>query len=212
MLDSMKMLRNGNDKQLAAFRAIQDLNILVELNKYSPVICGTIPLGVDTDESDIDVIMEVHDLQTFMGEISQLYDDFEGFRVKETVIRNNPVVKANFHYAEFEFELFAQSQPVKEQHAYIHLVMEYELLSKYPGIKEKIINLKQQGIKTEPAFCQVLGIEGSDPYTDLISAGQALLHYLKKDRIRQLKILNVVVATGVTPESLVPTLRSRELH
>lgn len=169
------MLKEGNKKQQAAFRALQSLTILVELKKYSPVICGTIPLGIDIVESDIDVIMEVHDLQTFFWEVTQLYRDMKNFRIKETIIRNNRVVKANFHYAGFEFELFGQSKPVEEQNAYIHMVIENKLLQQHPELKEKIIKLKQQGVKTEPAFCKVLGIDDQDPYTELISFGKSLL-------------------------------------
>ena len=31
-----------------------------ELALYSPVLCGTIPIRMDTLQSDLDIVMEVH--------------------------------------------------------------------------------------------------------------------------------------------------------
>ena len=52
------------------------------------------------------------------------------------------------------------------------MIVEYMLLMQHSHIREEI-RLKENGIKTEPAFAQVLNIEG-DPYEGLIVLGQEM--------------------------------------
>jgi len=68
---------------------------------------------------------------------------------------------------EFPIEIFAQNKPTIEQNAYRHMIAEYKILQeKGEEFKEKIIDLKKKGIKTEPAFGMLLGLE--NPYEDLL--------------------------------------------
>ncbi|WP_026909172.1 DUF4269 domain-containing protein [Paucisalibacillus globulus] len=175
MFNSIEVVKDGNAKQRAVYRAVKELRIMEDLRAYNPVLCGTIPLAIDVDDSDLDIIMEVYDYSKFNRVVEWLYSDTKGFRVKETEIRGERVLKVNFLYAGFEFELFGQAVPVEKQHAFVHMQIEYEILKQNPDIIENIIQLKQQGVKTEPAFCQVLGIEGKDPYEDLIRFGKKLV-------------------------------------
>ncbi|KMJ57349.1 alpha/beta hydrolase [Bacillus sp. LL01] len=163
-------MKAGNIKQQEAYVAMRDLNILNELDAYNPILCGTLPIGIDIQGSDLDIIMEVQELGHFAEKLQTLYADKENFSIKRTTIRGREVVKANFIFRDFEFELFGQAQPVHKQFAYLHMMIEYELLKRNPGLKEKVINLKNQGYKTEPAFCKLLNICG-DPYEGLIRFG-----------------------------------------
>ncbi|MGM8216049.1 DUF4269 domain-containing protein [Bacillaceae bacterium W0354] len=164
-------LKNGNNKQRQAYESIMELNILEDLSEYQPVLCGTIPLGIDIDKSDLDFIMEVYQLNQFKNRIIELYGNETSFLLKDMIVRGRPVIKANFYYQGFEFELFGQPQPVKEQYAYLHMIIEKAILDNHPHLKEHIIKLKKEGLKTEPAFCKLLNIEG-DPYDELIVYGK----------------------------------------
>ncbi|HRF37192.1 MAG TPA: DUF4269 domain-containing protein, partial [Saprospiraceae bacterium] len=54
------------------------------------------------------------------------------------------------------------------QNAYRHLLIEARLLEERgPEFRQQIIELKQQGVKTEPAFARLLGLEG-DAYEALL--------------------------------------------
>ncbi len=170
MINLFEQMKTGNKQQKKAYSAIQELNILNELHIYKPVLCGTLPIGIDVRGSDLDIIMEVKELDLFAGEIRALYADKQNFTIKRTTIRGKEVVIANFIFQDFEFELFGQAQPVQKQFAYLHMIIEYELLKRNPGLKEKVIHLKNQGYKTEPAFCKLLNISG-DPYEGLILFG-----------------------------------------
>ncbi|WP_127499241.1 DUF4269 domain-containing protein [Paenibacillus glycanilyticus] len=156
-----------------AYEVVDRLGIMRDLAAYTPVLCGTIPIAIDVEGSDLDIAMEVYDVESFRERVALLYGQHEDFRWKEKRIRDLPVYKANFRYEGFEFELFGQPVPVTKQHAYLHMVVEAELLKRNPDLRARVIRLKSQGIKTEPAFAQLLGLEG-DPYEALLELGRAL--------------------------------------
>lgn len=165
-----EQMKTGSRKQQAAYEAVQSLNVMNDLNHYHPLVCGTIPIGIDIVTSDLDIIMEVEDLQLFEKEIHRLYSANEQFRLKWKVIRGIHVLKANFTYSDFEFELFGQPQSVYNQNAYLHMVIEHSILKSRPEMKQQVIRLKMSGLKTEEAFCELLGISG-DPFEGLIRYG-----------------------------------------
>ena len=88
-----------------------------------------------------------------------LYGSYEGFRIKRKM-KNTESIKVNFEFEGFEFELFAQPKPVRNQNAYRHMIVEHMLLMQHPHIREEILRLKENSLKTEPAFAQVLNING----------------------------------------------------
>ncbi len=157
MFTSITYLQSGNEKQQKVYDVLNKLNIMEDLALYSPVLCGTIPIRIDTLQSDLDIVMEVHNFDVFEQEMRSLYGSYEGFRIKKKKIKNTESIKVNFEFEGFEFELFAQPKPVRNQNAYRHI----------------ILRLKENGLKTEPAFAQVLNING-DPYEALILLGQEM--------------------------------------
>lgn len=170
MIDLFERMKIGTEKQQDAYSAIMELDIMNRLSSYTPVLCGTLPIGIDITGSDLDIIMEVQELDPFEGLIQTLYNKKDGFTIKRKMINGKEVMKANFTFSGFEFELFGQAQPVHKQHAYLHMVIEHELLQRYPALQQKVIHLKNQGYKTEPAFCKIFDITG-DPYEGLIRFG-----------------------------------------
>ncbi|MEI5909363.1 DUF4269 domain-containing protein [Bacillus spongiae] len=170
MIDFLEKMQKGSMTQQRAYRVIKQLDIFTKLSSYTPILCGTLPIGIDIEGSDLDIIMNVQRLDDFERQIHSLYHHHNEFRLKRTVIRGKEIVKANFIYQQLEFELFGQAQPVHQQYAYLHMMIEEALLKKIPYLKENVMTLKKQGYKTEPAFCKILGITG-DPYTELIQFG-----------------------------------------
>lgn len=173
MFKDLAYLQTGSEIQRCAFKAIMDLGIMETMSHYQPVLCGTIPIGINVADSDLDIIMQVEDFPKFHSEVVSHYGSYAGFQIKEKIIRNTPTIKANFDNGGFNFELFGQPQAVENQNAYRHMLVEHQLLLQYPHIQSEIIRLKEQGIKTEPAFAQVLGIEG-DPYDQLLVLGREM--------------------------------------
>lgn len=86
----------------------------------------------------------------------------------QTLINNQETALANFWCEGFEVEVFGQNLPVKEQMGYLHMVTEYKILEHYGNdFRQQIIALKNAGYKTEPAFAELLGLEGN-PYMALL--------------------------------------------
>lgn len=57
MFTSITYLQSGNDKQQKVYDVLNKLNIMQDLALYSPVLCGTIPIRIDTLQSDLDIVM-----------------------------------------------------------------------------------------------------------------------------------------------------------
>lgn len=174
MFKSIFYLQSGNEKQRHVYEVINQLRIFEKMAEYNPVLCGTLPIGIEVDGSDLDIVMEVHDFEQFKNKSITLYEHLEGFICKQKMIRSSSVIKVNFTFGGFEFELFGQPVPVQQQNAYRHMIVEHHLLTIYPNIKDEIILLKKQGLKTEPAFAHILGLKGDDPYDDLLVLGKSM--------------------------------------
>ena len=173
MFHKIEYLQLGNERQHRAYKAISNLGIMDNLSEYNPILCGTVPIEIDIAGSDLDIIMKVVDFLEYEKRVATLYGDKENFNIKKLFIREASVIKVNFIFSGFEFELFAQHQPVKEQYAYLHMIIEDYLMKQFPDIRAEVIQLKIQGLKTEPAFCKVLGLEG-DPFESLLNYGRRL--------------------------------------
>ena len=179
----IEYLCQGNEKQRRAYRAIKNLKIMEVLKEYGPILAGTIPIDLDIEDSDLDIICEVYDFEKFQGTIVKKFGDFHKFRV-ETELENESLrTVCSFEYDGFIFEIFAQSIETINQNAYRHMMVENRIL-KIAGKKARETNrdLKRNGYKTEPAFGVYLKIPG-DPYDFLLSMYQwnynELLEYLK---------------------------------
>lgn len=162
-------LRRGTGRQQQAYEALRDLGVLRHLSRYTPRLVGTIPLDIDVDGSDLDIICEAHDLDAFARLVTTRYGGRPGFRLRHKVINDSPTVVANFNFAGFPVEIFGQPRPVTEQNAYRHMLVEARLLAiGGEAARQAIRQLKQSGLKTEPAFARYFRIEG-DPYQALLA-------------------------------------------
>ena len=165
----IEYLKDGNERQKKAFEILTRYRIFEKLKVYSPVLAGTIPIEIDTDGSDLDIICEI-DLagkDDFLNHIAGLIPSNAEASVEEMMIRGERSIVVNFMLEEFPVEIFGQNKPAIKQNAYRHMIAEYNILQeKGEEFKQKIIELKKQGIKTEPAFGRLLNLE--NPYDDLL--------------------------------------------
>ncbi|MCA6068420.1 DUF4269 domain-containing protein [Chryseobacterium sp. RG1] len=163
---TINYLKVGNDRQKRAYEVLLKYKIFEKLSNYSPLLAGTIPIGIDIEESDLDIICEVEDKAEFERFLIQSFKNFN-LRIEKLDINNEESLVCNFELEEFPIEIFGQNKPVTEQNAYRHMIAEYRILQeKGEEFKQKIIELKKKGIKTEPAFGMLMGLE--NPYEDLL--------------------------------------------
>jgi len=174
-------LRRGNSKQKAAYDVLERLKLFTVLRRYDPVLVGTIPIGIDVANSDLDIICEVHEHEEFERIIPSLYGSYEGFQVDRQVVDGLETTLVSFVADGFCVEIFGQAQPVMKQNGYLHMMIEHRLLVLGgEALRADIRRLKTLGIKTEPAFAYYLGLK-QDPYAALLE-----LSSLSDDELLQL--------------------------
>ncbi len=173
-------LQDGNERQRKAYRALCSLGILHILNEHTPVLVGTIPIAVDIEDSDLDIVCEAQDLVAFEERVTRCFGQQAGFRIRKKLIKGMPSVVANLNHAGLRLEIFGQPQPVTEQHAYRHMVVEARLLALGgEAARQGVQRLKRAGLKTEPAFASYFQLAG-DPYQVLLK-----LSRLGEEELRQ---------------------------
>ena len=166
--DNIEYLQYGTNRQRQAYAVLTDNQILSKLKRFDPILVGTIPINIDIETSDLDIICCFEDKQAFQELIRDNFKNERNFTLREQLRLDTWTIVVNFFLDDFEIEIFGQNIPTKQQFAYRHLIVEHTLLSKHgEEFRKQIIQLKQQGEKTEPAFALALGLTG-DPYTELL--------------------------------------------
>ncbi|WP_019913932.1 DUF4269 domain-containing protein [Paenibacillus sp. HW567] len=167
-LQALDYLDRGTEAQREAGRLLRELQIMELLGEYRPLLVGTVPLGIQVEGSDLDIICEVHDSARFSAEASGYFGHREGFCAVNRTVAGLPRTKINFVAGGWPVELFGQPLTTEKQNGYIHLLVEDRILNLLgPGFRQEVISLKIQGMKTEPAFAKLLGLAG-DPYEALL--------------------------------------------
>ncbi|PQA90614.1 hypothetical protein B0A69_20005 [Chryseobacterium shigense] len=168
---NLNYLKSGNERQKRAYEVLEKYQIFEKLKTYSPVLAGTIPIGIDIESSDLDIICEV-DLrfeEKFLDDIrsGQLIPVDVEVTIESIIVHDEKSIVLNFMLEEFQIEIFGQNKPPLQQNAYRHMLAEHRILQERgEEFRHKIIELKKQGIKTEPAFGLLMELE--NPYEDLL--------------------------------------------
>ena len=165
--DNIEYLKFGTERQKQAYSVLTEYKILLKLKPFSPIFAGTIPIDIDIETSDLDIICHWTDRNEFISSLKKVFGNHPNFKIKEN--HSNNSVIANFILRDFEVEVFGQNIPAKEQFAYRHMIIENGLLKKKgSSFRKQIRELKKQGYKTEPAFAFALGLVGN-PYIELLN-------------------------------------------
>ena len=167
------------DRDVGEF--IAESRIMERLAGYDPLLAGTIPIGINIEGSDLDILCCYEDQASFIRDVTAQFGMEEGFCLNEchqssgkSSEKYEEHVLCRFNLGKYPVEIYGCRTPVLKQRAYLHMVIEdYLLRERGEEFRTEIIRLKQSGYKTEPAFCLLLGIDG-DPYEGLISYGKKL--------------------------------------
>ena len=151
---------------------LDGLSLLRVLRKFKPCVIGTPPLNLDIDTSDIDIACSAEDLFHFRHCSHQNFGKLKNYRCYDSIAQNLPAVIVQFYSMGWDIELFCQTIPTEQQWGVRHFKIEQRLLALEPRLRIAVQQLKQKGIKTEPAFAQILGLEG-DPYTAMLELEQS---------------------------------------
>jgi len=166
---SIDYLKNGNLKQQRVYDVLNAHSVFSNLAKFNPILVGTIPINIDTDTSDLDIICNWANKAEFISALKSSFCHEIDFSVSQKIKNNKEVVVAKFMLEEFPVEVYGQNLPTTEQNGYRHMIIEHKLLlKKGEEFRQQVVNLKKQGYKTEPAFAKLLGLNSENPFDELL--------------------------------------------
>jgi len=172
---NISYLKNGNIRQIAAYKLLSGNLVMESLAPFDPILVGTIPIEIDIETSDLDIVCSWQNADGFKDVVISHFSAQRNFIIKDTVINDEVTIIANFFMEDFEIEIFGQNIASRQQSGYRHMIVEHALLIKYgEDFRRAIIKLKRDGLKTEPAFAKILNIAG-DPYMELLELESVLL-------------------------------------
>ncbi|TYC89196.1 DUF4269 domain-containing protein [Novosphingobium sp. BW1] len=142
------------------------------LAAYDARVVGTFPLGLDVAGSDVDIICHAPEPEVFAQELWACFAGCEHFALRQWAHGKRAVI-AQFSICDLPFEVFGAPVPVIMQAGWRHFEVEERLLALGDGALHAAVRaLRRSGVKTEPAFAQVLGLAG-DPYLQLLDLASA---------------------------------------
>lgn len=161
-------LKKGSAIQVNAYNCLINLGILDSLAEYNPVLTGTIPINISVKGSDLDIACRFFDADRFERVVENLYGKQTDFIIEQKEKAGYWVVIAKFKFEGFDIEIYGSAYPVTAQNSYRHMLLEDRIL-KILGkeFRNQIILHKEKGTKTEPAFAQLLNLEG-DPFIAIL--------------------------------------------
>jgi hypothetical protein len=153
---TLDALREGNARQRRAYRSLEALQILARLRAYDATLVGTIPLNIDTPKSDLDIVCHVRAMPVFRQRVRH----FWGKQAHYHETQKHKTLVISWRWQGWHIEIYAENCPVYQQNAYVHMLVEQRLLMLGgEPLRQHIQHIKRCGIKTEPAFMHVLGLE-----------------------------------------------------
>lgn len=155
---TLDYLTSGNEKQKRVYTVLTKNRVLDKLKSFDPILTGTIPINIDIDTSDLDIICCFTDSENFKSHLVAAFGHEPDFKIFTP--KHPGAVAASFVLDGFVVEVFGQAIPTREQAAYRHMLVEHKIITeKGEEFRKQIVELKKQGYKTEPAFGKLLGIE-----------------------------------------------------
>jgi len=173
LFDTLDYLKKGNELQQKSYNLLTKHRILELLSDFDPILVGTIPIDIAIESSDLDIGCYWKDKYGFITTVHKAFSGYQDFSCQELDNGAMEAIVANFSIDGIAIEIFGQNIPTREQNGYRHMLIEHRILQERGvAFREAVIALKKSGIKTEPAFAQLLQIEG-DPYLGLLEYKKA---------------------------------------
>lgn len=175
-LGSIEYLADGSDRQKKAYLALRELDLFPSLANWTDgemelgigsALAGSIPLDIAIGESDLDIVTFARDIKQTSALLKEKFSGMQNFSSSRGIILGTATLVTKFDFGGETFEIFTQNIPLPQQNAVVHMLVEERLLILGgASFREKVMALRHQGMKTEPAFGEVLGLE--EPYRELL--------------------------------------------
>lgn len=155
---------------VADARAILERGGVFErLASFDPRWVGSIPLDIHGPGADADIACTGGtDLAAFKRALETAFADVPGLTVTDNIHAGETSVIARLTLDGLPLEIFGRRRPVETHESYVHWLAEHRILALAEDrLRTDIRAAKAGGLKTEPAFAQVLGL-GGEPYTEIL--------------------------------------------
>ena len=141
------------------------------LSAYDARLVGTWPIGLALADSDLDIVCQARDLDAFARLLWARFSHWPDFALRQWTGGDRALI-ASFTAHGWPVEIFASSVPVDEQAGWVHFHVERRLLDLGgAALRQAIMALRNQGLKTEPAVAAALNLTGN-PYAALIDLAE----------------------------------------
>ena len=79
--ETIDYLKDGNEKQRRAHQVLTSHSVFENLHGFDPLLIGTIPLNIDTEKSDLDIICYWKSKNLFIETLIENFAHHRGFFV-----------------------------------------------------------------------------------------------------------------------------------
>ncbi|MGC3943421.1 MAG: DUF4269 domain-containing protein [Chryseolinea sp.] len=87
---SLDYLESGNKRQRRVHALLSAYHVMEQLLPYGPILTGTIPLEIDIENSDLDIVCCYSNDEDFYSDLVKRFANHSGFKVRRTVIGEAP--------------------------------------------------------------------------------------------------------------------------
>ncbi len=161
-------LAGGSADQRRAHGVLTRHRLFDRLAGWDAGLAGTFPLDIAVPGSDLDILVHAPDPGALVPHLDREFGGESGYARRLVDVADGPALVAGFTVDSMPVEIFVQAVPVERQMAWRHMRVEARLLALHPPLRPQIRALKAAGMKTEPAFCRLLGLDG-DAYAALLT-------------------------------------------
>lgn len=175
-LGSIEYLAEGSSRQKRAYLALRELDLFTSLAQWTgdemqlgigSALAGSIPLDLAVSDSDLDIVTFSNDLKQTATLFREKFSEMQNFTSSRGIVLGTATLVTSFDFGGESLEIFTQNVPLPMQNAIVHMLVEERLLLLGgSAFRNKVLALREQGYKTEPAFGEALGLE--EPYRELL--------------------------------------------
>lgn len=121
----VEYLKVGNLKQKQSYKILKNIKIFKILEEFNPILVGTIPIGVDVDKSDLDIVCEINlkNKDSLKNISTKNFSQFKNFKIINT-FSTTGVIVINFFVDDMEIEIYASKVSSFETNGYRHMIIE----------------------------------------------------------------------------------------
>ena len=95
--ESIEYLKDGNLRQVQSYKILKSINIFNILKEFNPILVGTIPIGIDIEKSDLDIVCQINleNKENFKDIIVKYFSQLKKFKITDKFLSDG-IILINF--------------------------------------------------------------------------------------------------------------------